>query len=73
VLPERVSILAAAFLQISETSRLHYQPDWSSVFPGESLNWQTVSCYKSARFPWFQRRGTPTYSCRGFGPFHVGI
>lgn len=71
-LPERVSILAGAFLQINETSRLHYQPDWSSVFPGGSLNWQIVSCYKSIKFPWFQCRGPPTYSCIGSGPFHVG-
>ncbi|PKU37460.1 rna-directed dna polymerase from mobile element jockey-like [Limosa lapponica baueri] len=51
VLPECVPILAAAFLQINETSRLHNQPDWSGVFPGESLNWQIVSCYKSIKFP----------------------
>lgn len=44
-------------LQIDETSRLHYQPDWSSVFPGESLNWQIVTCYKSIKFPWFQPEG----------------
>lgn len=72
MLPEHVSILAAAFLKINETPRLHYQPDWSTVFPGDSLDSQIISSCKSIKFPGFQCRGPPTQSCGVSAPFHVG-
>lgn len=51
----RMSVLEGAFLWINETSRLHCQLDWNGVFSGESLRWQTFSCYKSIKSRWFQQ------------------